>query len=71
MKTTGQLTKPVQEDIGVLVAKVNNLTPAAAIGDYTSYQTQLAQGASQRMTYQIMMALQELAKVKDYRYKFF
>jgi peptidyl-prolyl cis-trans isomerase D len=71
MKTKGQLTKPVQEDIGVLVAKVNNLTPAAAIGDYTSYQAQLAQGASQRMTYQIMMALQELAKVKDYRYKYF
>jgi peptidyl-prolyl cis-trans isomerase D len=70
-KTKGQLTKPVQEDIGVLVAKVNNLTPAAAIGDYTSYQAQLAQGASQRMTYQIMMALQELAKVKDYRYKYF
>ena len=70
-KTKGQLTKPVQEDLGVLVAKVNNLTPAAAIGDYTSYQAQLAQGASQRMTYQIMMALQELAKVKDYRYKYF
>jgi len=70
-KTKGQITKPVQEDLGVLVAKVNNLTPAAAIGDYTSYQAQLAQGASQRMTYQIMMALQELAKVKDYRYKYF
>ena len=71
MKAAGQFTKPVQEDIGVLVAKVNNLTPAAAIGDYTSYQAQLAQGASQRVTYQIMMALQELAKVKDYRYKYF
>ena len=70
-KTKGQITKSVQEDLGVLVAKVNNLTPAAAIGDYTSYQAQLAQGASQRMTYQIMMALQELAKVKDYRYKYF
>jgi peptidyl-prolyl cis-trans isomerase D len=70
-KAKGQLTKPVQEDIGVVVAKVNNLTPAAAIGDYTSYQAQLAQGASQRMTYQIMMALQELAKVKDFRYKYF
>ena len=71
LKAAGQLTKPVQEDIGVLVAKVNTLTPAAAIGDYTSYQAQLAQGAAQRVTYQIMMALQELAKVKDYRYKYF
>jgi peptidyl-prolyl cis-trans isomerase D len=71
LKTKGQLTKPVQEDIGVVVAVLNNLTPAAPIGDYTAYQAQLAQGASQRMTYQIMMALQELAKVKDYRYKYF
>jgi peptidyl-prolyl cis-trans isomerase D len=71
LKTKGQMTKPVQEDIGVVVGLLNNLTPAAAIGDYTAYQAQLAQGASQRMTYQIMMALQELAKVKDYRYKYF
>jgi len=71
LKNKGQMTKPVQEDIGVIVALMNNLTPAAAIGDYTAYQAQLAQGASQRMTYQIMMALQELAKVKDYRYKYF
>jgi peptidyl-prolyl cis-trans isomerase D len=71
LKTKGQLTKPVQEDIGVVVALLNNLTPAAEIADYTAYQAQLAQGASQRMTYQIMMALQELAKVKDYRYKYF
>lgn len=71
LKTKGQLTKPVQEDIGVVIGLLNNLTPAAELGDYTAYQAQLTQGASQRMTYQIMMALQELAKVKDYRYKYF
>ncbi|MCU0400967.1 MAG: SurA N-terminal domain-containing protein [Algoriphagus sp.] len=71
LKSSGQITKPVQEDIGVIVSKLNSLTPAAEIGDYTSYQAQLSQAASQRMTYQIMMALQELAKVKDYRYKYY
>lgn len=71
LQRSGQLTKPVQEDIGVLVGRLNSLTPAAEIGDYTVYQSQLTQGAFQRMTYQIMMALQELAKVKDYRYKYF
>ncbi|RIW18431.1 peptidylprolyl isomerase [Algoriphagus lacus] len=71
LKSSGQMTKPIQEDIGVLVGKLNNLTPAAEIGDYTSYQAQLSQAASQRMAYQIMMALQDLAKVKDYRYKYF
>lgn len=71
LQSSGQLTKPVQEDIGVLVARLNSLTPSSEIGDYTSYQAQLSQSGSQRMTYQIMMALQDLAKVKDYRYKFF
>jgi peptidyl-prolyl cis-trans isomerase D len=71
LKSSGEITKPIQEDIGVLVAKLNNLTPSTEIGDYTSYQAQLTQSASQRMSYQIMMALQELANVKDYRYKYF
>jgi peptidyl-prolyl cis-trans isomerase D len=71
LKSPGQLTKPVQEDIGILVGRLNNLTPATEIGDYTSYQAQMSQSGSQRMTYQIMMALQDLADVKDYRYKFY
>ncbi|GAA0877529.1 SurA N-terminal domain-containing protein [Algoriphagus jejuensis] len=71
LQSPGQLTKPVQEDIGVIVGRLNNLTPAAEIGDYTSYQAQLSMGGSQRMTYTIMMALQDLADVKDYRYKYY
>ncbi|WP_026950747.1 peptidylprolyl isomerase [Algoriphagus mannitolivorans] len=67
----GKITQPIQEDIGVIVAKLNAYTPAAEIGDYTAYQSQLSQSAAQRMTYQIMMALQDLADVKDYRYKFY
>lgn len=71
LQSPGQITKPVQEDIGVLVGRLNNLTPSTEIGDYTSYQAQLSQSGSQRMTYQIMMALQDLADVKDYRYKYY
>lgn len=71
LQAAGQMTKPVQEDIGVLVGKMNNLTPSAEIGDYTSYQAQLSMSGSQRMTYQIMMALQDLADVKDFRYKYY
>ncbi len=67
----GQLTLPVQEDIGVLVGRLNTLTPAAEIGDYSGFQGSLTQNASQRTSYQVMMALQDLANVKDYRYKFF
>lgn len=71
LQSEGQITKPIQEDIGVLVGRLNNLTPSTEIGDYTSYQAQLSQSGSQRMTYQIMMALQDLADVKDYRYKYY
>lgn len=67
----GQISMPIQEDIGVMVGKLNTLNPAAEIGDYTNFQGQLTQNASQRTTYQVMMALQELANVKDFRYKFF
>ncbi|MDR7128681.1 peptidyl-prolyl cis-trans isomerase D [Algoriphagus sp. 4150] len=67
----GEITQPVREDVGVIVGKLNALTPAAEIGDYSSYQGQLTQSASQRTTYSVMMALQDLAGVKDYRYKFF
>lgn len=71
LKSSGQLTKPIQEDIGILVGRLNNLTPSTEIGDYTAYQAQMSQSGSQRMSYQIMMALQDLADVKDYRYKFY
>lgn len=71
LQSAGQITKPIQEDIGVLVGRLNNITPSTEIGDYTSYQAQLSQSGSQRMTYQIMMALQDLADVKDYRYKYY
>lgn len=67
----GGITKPIQEDIGVIVGKLNALTPAADIADYTLYQSQLAQSGAQRVSYQVMMALEDLADVKDYRYKYF
>lgn len=71
MKSSGQLSKPVQEDIGVIVAQLNNLTPAPEIADFTRYQNEVAQNASQRTSYMIMMAMEDLAEVKDYRYRFF
>jgi len=65
------MTMPIHEDVGVIVVKLNAITPAAEIADYSSYQRQLALNASQRTAYMIMMALEDLANVKDYRYKFF
>lgn len=71
LKNSGDISKPIHEDVGVIVLKLNAITPAAEIADFTSFQRQLAQNASQRTAYMIMMALEDLANVKDYRYKFF
>ncbi|AWW30514.1 peptidylprolyl isomerase [Echinicola strongylocentroti] len=67
----GQITAPIKEDIGVIVAKLNSKTPAGEVADYTMYQNQLQANGQQRTAYMIMMAAEELAEVKDYRYKFF
>ncbi|MEX2512010.1 MAG: SurA N-terminal domain-containing protein [Cyclobacteriaceae bacterium] len=71
LENPGQISEPIQEEIGVVVAKLNSLTPAPQIGDYTRYQNELANEASQRVSYMIMNAMQDIAEVKDYRYKFF
>jgi peptidyl-prolyl cis-trans isomerase D len=68
---TGKISKPINEDVGILVARVNAVTPAGEIADYSRYQGQLTLNASQRTAYMIMMAMEELAEVKDYRYRFF
>lgn len=69
--TQGEVSTPIQEDIGVVVAKLNSVAPASEVADYTRFQNQLTANSSQRSSYMIMMALEDLAKVKDYRYKFF
>ncbi|KEO73169.1 peptidylprolyl isomerase [Anditalea andensis] len=68
---TGQTSEPISEDIGVLVARVNALTPAGEIADYARYQSQVVMNASQRTAYMVMMAMEDMAQVKDYRYRFF
>ncbi|MDO9552750.1 SurA N-terminal domain-containing protein [Rhodonellum sp.] len=71
LKNSGEMTKPIHEDIGIVVAKFNNMVSPPEIADYTGYQRQLVMNSSQRASYMVMMALQDLAEVKDYRYKFF
>ncbi len=71
LKNAGDISKPVHEDVGIIVMKLNSITPASDIADYSNYQRQLTINTSQRTSYMIMMALEELASVKDYRYKFF
>jgi peptidyl-prolyl cis-trans isomerase D len=71
LQNPGQISKPIHEDIGVVVIKLNSITQAPEVADYSSYQRSMTLNASQRTAYMIMMALQDLADVKDFRYKFF
>lgn len=71
LKNPGDISKPIHEDVGIIVIRLNNLTPSSEIGDYSGFQRQLTMNTSQRTAYMIMMALEELADVKDFRYKFF
>jgi peptidyl-prolyl cis-trans isomerase D len=71
LQNPGDISRPIHEDVGIIVLKLNSLTPSSEIADYNSYQRQLTLNASQRTSYMIMMALEDLANVKDYRYKFF
>lgn len=71
LQNSGEISRPIHEDVGIIVLKLNSLTPAPEIADYNSYQRELTLNASQRTSYMIMMALEDLANVKDYRYKFF
>ncbi|MFD2203901.1 SurA N-terminal domain-containing protein [Shivajiella indica] len=71
LKNPGDISGPVHEDVGIIVLKLNSITPASEVADYSGYQSQVTMNASQRTAYMIMMALEDLADVKDYRYKFF
>ena len=68
---SGKISEPISEDIGVLVARLNSITPAGEVGDYSRYQGQLVMNSSQRTAYMVMMAMEDMAEVKDYRYRFF
>jgi peptidyl-prolyl cis-trans isomerase D len=71
LKNPGEVSNPVHEDVGIIVLKLNAITPASEVADYSGYQRQVTMNASQRTAYMTMMALEDLANVKDYRYKFF
>ena len=38
----GQMSEPVQTRTGIVVIKVDNITTAAEIGDYSAYKIQLS-----------------------------
>jgi len=66
-----QTSKPFAYENGVCALKVEAMTIAPEIADYTQYKNQLVQTQSGRIDFSIRESLKEAAEVEDNRYKFF
>lgn len=67
----GSKSEPFAVDNGVLLVEVESFNEPAAIEDYSTYQTQLAQNRFSRISFSITEAMKEFADIEDERYKFF
>ncbi|MFP4089507.1 MAG: SurA N-terminal domain-containing protein [Cyclobacteriaceae bacterium] len=67
----GEVSEPVRGENGVVMVRLNALTPATEIADYATYKEQLAQQARQRSSFSISEAIREFANIEDKRYKFY
>jgi peptidyl-prolyl cis-trans isomerase D len=67
----GEISKPVEENDGVVLIQLNSLMPSPEIADYTGYENQIQQRRAGQASYQISEAIRENADIVDERYKFF
>jgi peptidyl-prolyl cis-trans isomerase D len=68
---SGDFSKPIITENGVVVLNLVNLTLAPEIADYTSYKTSLEQGMESRTSYYVAESIREWAAIEDSRYKFY
>ena len=68
---SGERSKPVREENGIVIIELQNFTQAPEIADYSTYKNQLEQRISGRVSYNAGEAIKENADIKDLRYRFF
>lgn len=68
---TGETSGLLEAENGIVIVKLEALTPAPEIADYASYKNQIEQSVSGRTSYGISEAIREAADIEDYRYRFF
>ncbi len=68
---SGEVSKPIKEENGVVIVEMVNLTQAPEIADYSTYKKQLEQRLSSRVSFNAGEAIKEKANIKDLRYRFF
>ena len=69
--SNGDRSEAFATDNGVLIVEVESITEPAAIDDYTTYQSQLAQNRFSRISFSITQAMKEFADIEDERHRFF
>ena len=67
----GERSKPLKEELGVVILEMKALTRAPEIADYNASKTKIEQQATSRMPYSISEAIKKNANIKDKRYRFF
>ncbi len=67
----GELSKPIEENDGMVLIQLNSLIRSPEIADYTSYVNQLKQRRANQTSFQLAEAIRDYAKIVDERYKFF
>lgn len=68
---SGERSQPIQEENGLLLIEMINMTQAPEIADYSTYKNQLEQRTSARVSYNAGEAIKKKAEIKDLRYRFF
>ena len=68
---SGQRSQPIQEENGIIVIELINMTQAPEIADYSTYKNQIEQRISGRVSYNAGEAIKKEANIKDLRYRFF
>ncbi|RLD23257.1 MAG: foldase [Bacteroidetes bacterium] len=68
---SGEFSKPIATENGVVILNLINVTHAPEIADYTSYRNTLEQGLRNRASFYIGETIREWASIEDKRYKFY
>ena len=67
----GDVSAPISTDNGVIIIKLENITPAGDIADYSLHSSNLLRNRESRSSYYLGQLVEDEAKVKDQRYKFY
>ncbi len=69
--TEGAVSEPIATGNGVVLIKLEGITPAADIADYSLHASNLLRNRESRTSYYLNLLIEEKANVKDERYKFY